>query len=583
MLSDLSCPYPGIQPFDEEWKEYFFGRDLQTDDIIERLAATWMVSVLGGSGSGKSSIIRAGVVPPLRSFGLPGAGTVWLIAALTPGREPEEALATALAGLLAHDGDQSDQTDVTEIRDRLEQRAWETPAGFIEFYRKRLAISRQASEKRIFTDAEMAYRRESASLLLFIDQFEELLSDVNLRREETRRIVNLLVNALDKKPPSVAVVITMRNEDLHRCATFERLPDLLNGTFYLTRRLRRDELREVIERPAEEFSRRQRKGGSLPEPAPAPFANGLIVELLNAVGAIEHEPDHLPLLQHALRWLWIEATEGGRDGPVRTLGTDDFDRLLAGEGKGETGAGCLPNCGRLEVAFDKTAQSLFDALSVRDQRIAQCIFRLLGSFTESGTAKRQIVPLAQIAEIARGELGAVRQEDVRRVIGHFRQPYPFLRVRGTGEDVDVWHEVLLRRWATLRQWLEEERQIEDALASLASRAQAQINRGLWWRLSGTVHKFSQQRAKVRAWARPLGGISMRANELFQKAFSPSGPVRDLARRKPKLKGAGLTRGGRSGCSRCGRPRSTPRSPTRPFADGSKSAISKSITPDGRSE
>ena len=538
MLSDLSCPYPGIQPFDEEWKEYFFGRDLQTDDIIERLAATRMVSVLGGSGSGKSSIIRAGVVPRLRSFGLPGAGTVWLIAALTPGREPEEALATALAGLLARGGDQSEQNDVMEIRARLEKRAWETPADFIELYRERLAISRQASEKRIFTDAEMVYRRESASLLLFVDQFEELLSDVNLRKEETRRIVNLLVNTFDKKPPSVAVVITMRNEDLHRCATFERLPDLLNGTFYLTRRLRRDELREVIERPAQEISGRYRKGVSLAKPAPAPFTDGLVAELLNAVGAIEHEPDHLPLLQHALRWLWIEATQGRGDGPVRTLGANDFDRLLAVEREDASGSGSLPNCGRLESAFDTTAQSLFDALSVRDQWIAQCIFRLLGSLDESGIAKRRIVRLAQIAEIARGELGAVRQEDVRRVIDHFRRPYPLLRVRGTGEDVDVWHEVLLRRWASLRQWLEEERQIEDALTSLVSRAQAQINRGLWWRLSGIIQKFSQQRAMVGAWAKPLSRISMRVNHLFQGTFSRSGLIRGLARRRPGLMGWG---------------------------------------------
>ena len=78
-------PYPGLRPFLAFEAALLFGRERQVREVIERLQATQFVAVLGGSGSGKSSLIHAGVVPELRSFGIPGAGDLWLPLTCTPG------------------------------------------------------------------------------------------------------------------------------------------------------------------------------------------------------------------------------------------------------------------------------------------------------------------------------------------------------------------------------------------------------------------------------------------------------------------------------------------------------------------
>ena len=83
-------PYPGIRPFDESTQENFFGRDIQIDHVLRHLERTHFAAVVGGSGCGKSSIVRAGVVPRIRSFGIQDAGDVWQVAIFKPQRSPLE-------------------------------------------------------------------------------------------------------------------------------------------------------------------------------------------------------------------------------------------------------------------------------------------------------------------------------------------------------------------------------------------------------------------------------------------------------------------------------------------------------------
>ena len=71
-------PYPGLRPFLDFEAALLFGRERQVREVIEHLRQTQFVAVLGGSGSGKSSLIHAGVMPELRSYGIPGAGDLWL-------------------------------------------------------------------------------------------------------------------------------------------------------------------------------------------------------------------------------------------------------------------------------------------------------------------------------------------------------------------------------------------------------------------------------------------------------------------------------------------------------------------------
>src|SRR5579871_4386922 len=92
----VANPYPGLRPFEPEEDYLFFGRERQTDELLRTLRRTRFVAVVGGSGSGKSSLVRAGLVPSLHGGGMAGAGSTWRIAILRPGDKPIANLAQAL-------------------------------------------------------------------------------------------------------------------------------------------------------------------------------------------------------------------------------------------------------------------------------------------------------------------------------------------------------------------------------------------------------------------------------------------------------------------------------------------------------
>src|SRR4051795_3804141 len=109
------CPYRGLQPFREEDAAFFCGREAFTATLLERVASESLIAVVGASGSGKSSVIRAGLVPALRRG--EDRKQVWDVALLRPGRDPLQALAAAL---LPPDPDLSEYRRIAELRDHAE-------------------------------------------------------------------------------------------------------------------------------------------------------------------------------------------------------------------------------------------------------------------------------------------------------------------------------------------------------------------------------------------------------------------------------------------------------------------------------
>src|SRR5688572_31875068 len=91
-----TTPFPGLRPFESNESALFFGRDEQCDELLSRLARRRLVAVVGASGSGKSSLVRAGLLPALQRGYLPEAGSSWQIAAFRPGGNPIANLITAL-------------------------------------------------------------------------------------------------------------------------------------------------------------------------------------------------------------------------------------------------------------------------------------------------------------------------------------------------------------------------------------------------------------------------------------------------------------------------------------------------------
>jgi energy-coupling factor transporter ATP-binding protein EcfA2 len=319
-------PYPGLRPFLDFESALLFGRERQVREVIAHLRQTQFVAVLGGSGSGKSSLIHAGVVPELRSFGIAGAGDLWLPMTCTPGtnvgredgaarrHSPVTRLARRFAGLLRSRGNPTtDAQRVFEIADVFRQEA-----GFARL------LDAYGSELAVAPGPDPAQAR----VLFVLDQFEEIFHPTNRGVTDASLLVERVLDHFFNPHPRCHVVLTLRSEHLNDCASFLELPDAINKSSYLIRRLDERELHDAIVGPAQRLLRlvaRTRetapntasigvdaKASALPREVV--FEPAVLERLLRDVQAITHDPDHLPLLQHLLARLWEAALQREHNG-----------------------------------------------------------------------------------------------------------------------------------------------------------------------------------------------------------------------------------------------------------------------------
>ena len=225
--------------------------------MVEKLKATRFFAVLGPSGSGKSSVVRAGLIPRLRAGALPGSDT-WTIRVLTPGSHPLTALAAHLLRLFSQDTMQKTLDQMTADPRTLH-----------------LACS-----------LALAERPPSELVMWVIDQFEEVFTLCGDEQERKQFLDNLLYAASIPDGRSM-VVLTMRADFYSRCAAYPALSALIASQQFLISPMDLDGLRQAIEEPA------WRVG--------LEFEEGLVATVLDYVA---NEPGALPLLEHALLELW---------------------------------------------------------------------------------------------------------------------------------------------------------------------------------------------------------------------------------------------------------------------------------------
>ncbi len=150
----ITNPFPGLRPFETDEYRLFFGREGQSDELIARLQRSHFLAVVGTSGSGKSSLVRAGLLPALRGGMMAGAGSGWRIAIMRPGSDPIGNLAGTLA-----------ETDV------LSEAGGGLPPAEAEAVIE--AILRRGSLGLVDV-VRQARLSEQEKLLIVVDQFEEL-------------------------------------------------------------------------------------------------------------------------------------------------------------------------------------------------------------------------------------------------------------------------------------------------------------------------------------------------------------------------------------------------------------------------
>lgn len=257
------CPYRGLQTFDEEHAQFFFGRDGDTQRLIEKLKGTRFLAVLGPSGSGKSSLVRAGLIPALRRGQLPGSD-IWPIQLFTPTAHPLTQLSANLLRLY--------------------------PQGAMG-----QTLDQMLSDERTLHLAialAMAERPANERAVLVVDQFEEVFTLCRDERERAQFLANLLYAAFIPDGRCV-VLLTLRADFYPKCAAYPELSARLAEHQFLVSPMDSDGLRQAIEEPA------WRVG--------LEFESGLSETILKDV---QSQPGALPLLEHALLELW-ERRRGG--------------------------------------------------------------------------------------------------------------------------------------------------------------------------------------------------------------------------------------------------------------------------------
>jgi len=451
-------PFPGLRPFEADETHLYFGRDAHSTAIVQRLALRRFVAVVGTSGSGKSSLVRAGVLPMLEGGFMTGAGSFWRMAILRPGGTVIRNLASALA-----DPDVLGNSDVNaQLRVALLEAVLRRSGfGLLDAFRQ----------------ARLAPHE---NLLVLVDQFEELFrfggdpSTDATRSDENAAFVNLLLEAVRQTELPIHVVLTMRSDFLGDCARFRDLPEMLNDAQYLIPRLTRDMRRATIEGPIAVSG--------------ATITPRLTQRVLNDAG---EEPDLLPIMQHALmRTLDAWHADGTPNAPIDLV---HYERIG----------------GMAEALSMHADQALAELAAIPGASNAAA--SLFCQLCESGRDFRETRRPTAFRELcAAADVDAAR---MTQVIDAFRCNGRTFLMPGSpiplepDTIVDISHESLIRQWRTLREWLEQEALSAALYRRLKETAQLWPHNAALWRSPDLDRALLWEKEQVPtdAWAARYGG------------------------------------------------------------------------------
>jgi hypothetical protein len=411
MSAAAHLPYPGLRPFEEADHDLFFGREEQVGGLLGLLEDASLVAVVGASGSGKSSLVKAGLLPVIRQGFLLGTGD-WIVAVARPGEEPYGCLAHQLAAVL--------------------------PAAEPE-----LLQALRRSDRGLLGACELAKVGVETRVLVVVDQFEELFgfrrAASPISRDQAAAFVAMLLRTAVEPEGRIRIVLTMRSDFIGDCEAFLGLPEAISRSQFLVPRLTRSQMEEAIVRPGQ-------VGGA--EYERFAFEEGLVNRIVNDAG---DRPDQLPLMQHALMRTWKLAKARGS---ASLLAHRDYDQA-----------------GAIEKALSQDADAAFQELEKPRQEIARRMFLLLCDVSLDGQITRRRPPVAEVMDVAGASRGEVEQvvRAFQREDRNFLLPPAAFAFEETSL-LDVSHEALLRRWELFQKWREGETRDAAELRRLAEQA-----------------------------------------------------------------------------------------------------------------
>lgn len=414
-LPDTPAPYIGLDPFDEQTRDRFFGRAELVDAMIQQLHSRRMLAVVGTSGSGKSSVVRAGVLPALARPGPEGAPTWRVLPPILPGSNPLESLVATVYQAVG--------------------RTPSAPAGRVSGWERRVvaSLSRGLLDHSLTLSA-LLDTWGSQPVVITVDQFEEVFT---LCRDEQVRAVFAaeLAGLVSDERSRHALIITMRSDFEDNVARLTTLKPLFDATRVQVTALNIAQLREAIEEPA-------RRVGLI-------FDEGIVDDLISdALG----ESAALPLLQFTLSKLW--------ENRVRNRVTKEVYYRVGGMGEALSRSAdrwyqhLIPQqqqtARRILMELVRPADPVLVAAEAVYKGERRKIERLLSEGREVLRTRRRKQELFRTGEdpdnISQVLDGMVKERLVRLSPGD----------TPADDQIEVAHEALIRNWKTLQGWINED-------------------------------------------------------------------------------------------------------------------------------
>jgi len=435
------CPYRGLEFFDEAHAEYFFGREDLTDQLLDELRKGRFVAVVGASGSGKSSLVRAGLIWELRQGQKFSGSDRWRIKLLTPTHRPLKSLASAFVDLNVSDLERAEQLRRAEVF------LQDGGAGLAQLVQASLLTEKGDSEG----DRPSSFKAEKRPhLLLVIDQFEEVftLSHGTQSEQERHQFFRCLTEVLQAAGDCLSIVIVLRADFFGKCSLYEKLAQQIEQNMVIVTPLSYEQIKATIVQPAQ-------KVGLTCEP------NLVYTMLLDVIGA----PGELPLLQYTLLELW-QRRQIAADSDAAYLTLDAYTEL-----------------GGVRGTLQKRATEIFYSLSLEEQSVAKRIFLALTQLGEGTEDTRRRVFKAELVnsafsrelveqtleKLVAAKLVVTNQSEIWQSEGENFANVPltektqavasFAQAGRYQETIDVAHEALIRNWSLLRGWLDENREV----------------------------------------------------------------------------------------------------------------------------
>ena len=386
---DGRCPYKGLDVFEEEDAEFFFGRERLVEDLVSRVKQSRTVFVIGPSGSGKSSLVRAGLIHALKQGAIESLHSErWSYETMKPGRDPIGELGQVVSSLAG----------TTKAGDELREKA-STDNDILARW------------------CEIALKEgRNKRAVLFIDQFEEIFTQVN-KEEERLAFLHLVTQAATAESGRVIVLFAMRSDFVMKCATYPKLNALFNQQSIQIGAMEPHELANAIAQPALSVG--------------LPIERELIEQI---IADMQAEPGALPLMQFALKDLF-DSQQAKGIGIGLTL--NDYRQR-----------------GGLHSSLERHADRSFAKLQANEQELARSIF---SGLVEVGRGAQDTRRTALFDELIPSDSNA---SEIQNVVQKLADARLITTDEQAGKDiVTISHEKLIDAWPWLKQLVEENRDV----------------------------------------------------------------------------------------------------------------------------